>query len=288
MEVWINKMKKFIIVSNVFKDPELKIANQIQEYIQVKGGMAEILGNEHDLNTKFEDLDYASIPKDTDCIIVLGGDGTLIRVVRKTRKMDIPLIGVNLGTLGYLCELDTETMYYGIDKLMKEDCTIEERLMLKVYPKGCDKGRTALNDIVVHPTGVLSILRMNVYVNGEFLTTYEGDGVIISTPTGSTGYNLSAGGPIIEPSANVLAITPINAHSLNSKGIILRAEDVIEVELVPRRSAEKNIAYISCDGDKFAELTVGKRYVMERAIHTIRICKVNKQSFLETMSKKMK
>lgn len=288
MEVWINNMKKFVIVSNTFKDPELKIANQIKEYIHVKGGTAQNLMKDDNTSVRFEDLDYSQIPCDTDCIIVLGGDGTLIRVVRKTRKSNIPLIGVNLGTLGYLCELDTETMYHAIDKLMADDCTIEERLMIKVYPKGEEKGRTALNDIVVHPTGVLSILRMNVYVNDEFLATYDGDGVIVSTPTGSTGYNLSAGGPIIEPGANILALTPINAHNLNSKGIILRAEDRIEVELVPRRSAEKNIAYISCDGDRFAELTVGKRYVIERAVHTIKICKVNKQSFLETMRKKMK
>ena len=281
-------MKNFIIVSNTFKDPELKIANQIKEYIRVKGGCAENLMKEYDPTIKFEELDYSQIPADTDCIIVLGGDGTLIRVVRKTRKTNIPLIGVNLGTLGYLCELDKENMYYAIDKMMQDDCTIEERLMLKVYPKGDTKGRTALNDIVVHPTGILAILRMNVYVNGQFLATYDGDGVIISTPTGSTGYNLSAGGPIIEPGASILALTPINAHNLNSKGIILRAEDVIEVELVPRRSAEKNIAYISCDGDKFAELTVGKRYVIEKAVHTVKICKVNKQSFLETMRRKMR
>lgn len=129
---------------------------------------------------------------------------------------------------------------------------------------------------------------MNVYVNGEFLTTYDGDGVIISTPTGSTGYNLSAGGPIIEPGANILALTPINAHNLNSKGIILRADDVIEIELVSRRGSEADVAYVSCDGDRLTELKVGDRFVVERAVHTITICKVNKQSFLETMRKKMR
>ena len=160
--------------------------------------------------------------------------------------------------------------------------------MIKGYRKGAENGRTALNDIVVHPTGVLAILRLNVYVNGQFLTTYDGDGVIISTPTGSTGYNLSAGGPIIEPGANILALTPINAHNLNSKGIILRADDVIEVELVPRRSNKEDTAHISCDGDHYATLKAGERFVIERAVHTIKICKVNKQSFLETMRKKMR
>lgn len=281
-------MKKFLIVTNRYKDPDLKISNQIAEYIKVKGGSAINLLSFTPEVERFEDLDYEKIPEDTECIIVLGGDGTMIRVVRKTRMRDIPVIGVNLGILGYLCELDKENMYSAIDKLLVDQYIIEQRLMVKGYRKGLNRGRTALNDIVVHPTGVLAILRLNVYVNGEFLTTYDGDGVIISTPTGSTGYNLSAGGPIIEPGANVLTLTPINAHNLNSKGIILRGDDVIEVELVPRRSNKDDTANVSCDGDHFTTLKAGERFVIERAVHTIKICKVNKQSFLEIMRKKMK
>lgn len=281
-------MKKFVIVTNLYKDPELKISNQIAEYIKVKGGEAINLSSFSPEVKRFEELDYKKIPEDTECIIVLGGDGTMIRVVRKTRLLDLPVIGINLGTLGYLCELDRENMYQAIDKIMDDQQMIENRLMIKCYPKGSDKGRTALNDIVVHTAGVLAILRLNVYVNGQFLATYDGDGVIISTPTGSTGYNLSAGGPIVEPGANILALTPINAHNLNSKGIILRADDIIEVELVPRRSNKEDIAHVSCDGDLFATIKAGERFVIERAVHTIKICKVNKQSFLETMRKKMK
>ena len=280
-------MKKFVIVANPYKDPELKVTNEIVKYIQSKGGIAYSLLDRPDPNISFEDLDYTKITKDTDCIIVLGGDGTLIRVVRKTRKANIPLIGINLGTLGYLCELDRNNMYQAMYQLMNGNYILEERMMIKGHRKEIEQGRTALNDIVIHPTGVLSILRLNVYVNGEFLTTYDGDGVIVSTPTGSTGYNLSAGGPIIEPGAKILALTPINAHNLNSIGVILRAEDVIEVELVARRGSEAS-AYVSCDGDRFAELTAGDRFVIERAVHTIHICKVNKQSFVETMREKMK
>ena len=287
MEVWINNMKKFVIISNPYKDPNMEVANQIVDYIRSKGGSAVNLSETEDGPVEFESVHYELIPEDTECIMVLGGDGTLIRVVRKTRKLNIPLIGVNLGTLGYLCELEKDNVFSAIDQLMQDRCTVEDRLMLKGYRKGAAKGRTALNDVVIHRTGVMAILRLNVYVNGEFLVTYDGDGVIISSPTGSTGYNLSAGGPIIEPGANILALTPINAHSLNSKGIILRGDDVIEIEMVGRRGIEDEAAYVSCDGDRTAKLLVGDRFVVERANHTIKICKVNKQSFLETMRRKM-
>lgn len=281
-------MRKFVIVSNPYKDPQLQTAHDIQEYIESNGGSVMNLSDSSEGPIDFEELDYSRIPDDTDCILVLGGDGTLIRAVRKTRKRNIPLIGVNLGTLGYLCELEKDSMYQAIDKMMKGNCTIERRLMIKGYRKGADKGRTALNDIVIHRTGVLALLRLNVYVNGEFLVTYDGDGVIISTPTGSTGYNLSAGGPIIEPGADILALTPINSHSLSSRGIILKANDVIEIEVVARRGIDDEAAFVSCDGDRVAKLLVGDRFVVERAVHTIKICKVNKQSFLDTMREKMR
>lgn len=287
MVAWTNNMRKFVIVANPYKDPELKIANKIVSYIRSRGGSAINLSESENGPVEFEELHYENIPMDTDCIMVLGGDGTLIRAVRKTRKTNIPLIGVNLGTLGYLCELELDNVYQAIDQLMQDNCTIEKRLMIKGYRKNSDKGRTALNDIVIHRTGIMALLRLNVYVNGEFLVTYDGDGVIVSTPTGSTGYNLSAGGPIIEPGANILALTPINAHSLNSKGIILKDDDVIEIEMVARRGVEDEAAFVSCDGDRVAKLLVGDRFVIERANHTIKICKVNKQSFLETMRKKM-
>lgn len=132
-------MQKFVVVANPYKDPELKVSNEIVEYICKKGGSAFNLMDRPDPSVNFEDLDYTKIPNDTDCIIVLGGDGTLIRVVRKTRKSSIPLIGVNLGTLGYLCELDKDNMYQAIDQLMAGSYTLENRLMIKGHRNNEEK-----------------------------------------------------------------------------------------------------------------------------------------------------
>lgn len=157
---------------------------------------------------------------------------------------------------------------------------------------GCKVGepesmRLALNDIVIHWTGDMSMLRLYVHVNGKPLNTYEADGILVATPTGSTGYNLSAGGPIVEPKARMLLLTPINAHDVNARSIVLGDEDVIEIEVGTRRYQEDERACVSFDGDTTIELRVGDKIRIARAPDTVRICKLNNQSFLEILRKKM-
>ena len=204
-------MRKFMLITNRYKDRDLTLSNEIVSYIQQKGGSAAIcVSNVEDDNQK--DFALSEIPADTECILVLGGDGTLIRAATKVEALQIPLIGVNLGTLGYLCELEEATVFHAIDCLMQDDCIMEERIVLTGEKIGGNGAHMALNDVVIHWSGDLSMLLLNVYVNGEYLTTYHADGVIVATPTGSTGYNLSTGGPIVDPKARVLLLTPINAH----------------------------------------------------------------------------
>ena len=206
-------MRKFMLITNRYKDRDLTLSNEIVSYIQQKGGSAAIcVSNVEDDNQK--DFALSEIPADTECILVLGGDGTLIRAATKVEALQIPLIGVNLGTLGYLCELEEATVFHAIDCLMQDDCIMEERIVLTGEKIGGNGAHMALNDVVIHWSGDLSMLLLNVYVNGEYLTTYHADGVIVATPTGSTGYNLSTGGPIVDPKARVLLLTPINAHDL--------------------------------------------------------------------------
>ncbi len=280
-------MRKFGLITNAYKDKDLAFTHSIADYIRQKGGEAICLSEKNGEIMDYEHMDYSDIPEGLECLMVLGGDGTLIRVATGSRRHKIPLIGVNMGTLGYLCELEEDTVFPAIDKLMAEEYKIDERMMLQGRRPGEERGRSALNDIVIHRTGNLSILSLQVYVNGEFLTTYDADGVILSTPTGSTGYNMSAGGPIVDPKASMILLTPINAHNLNSRSIVLSAEDVIEIEMGTRRFQKDETVCVSCDGDKIAQLKVGERFAISRSKHTVRICKLNKRSFLEILSKKM-
>lgn len=279
-------MKNFIIITNAYKDKELRLTKKIICYIKEHGGKAESFLCNTD-NEPENNFDAAQIPEDTDCILVLGGDGTLIRAATRVEKLQIPLIGINLGTLGYLCELEEGTVFPAIDRLMKDDFMTEERMMLTGHKAGETVAKAALNDIVIHRNGDLLILSLHVYVNGEFLNTYHADGIIIATPTGSTGYNMSAGGPIVDPKAKMMLLTPINAHNLNSKSIVFGADDVIEIEIGSRRSEEDEFATVSFDGDAVTRLGVGDRFVVSQASHITHICKLSNKSFLELLRKKM-
>lgn len=282
-------MKHFLIITNRHKDAGLRVTGKLARYIEDRGGSS------HVFVSRGETVEGAAprreeIPEETELVLVLGGDGTLIRAAERLVDTGLPLIGVNLGTLGYLCELEEGSVFAAIDMLMADAYMVEERMMLS--GSGIKAGRSvaegiALNDIVIHRTGALSVVSMIVSVNGEYLHTFRGDGIILSTPTGSTGYNMSAGGPIVDPKAELILITPINAHNLNSRSIVLGPEDEVAIEIGKRRSQKDELVEVSFDGDNAVRLEVGDRFMIRKAGHTARICKLSKKSFLEILSKKM-
>ena len=266
-------MRNFRLITNAFKDKDLHLSRRIVSYIEDKGGRAGISVSNIE-GVVAEDFPLTDIPDDTECIIVLGGDGTLIRAATKVESLGIPLIGVT-------------SVFAAIDRLMSDQFTIEERIMLSAQIDGSARTQFALNDVVIHWTGDLSMLQLQVYVNGNFLTTYHADGIIVATPTGSTGYNLSAGGPIVDPKSKILLLTPINAHDLNGQSIVLSADDVVEIEMGSRRFQKDEKACVSFDGDTTIHMKVGDRLKVARGNSVIQICKLNNQSFLEILRKKM-
>ncbi|MFR4351926.1 MAG: NAD(+)/NADH kinase [Roseburia sp.] len=282
-------MRHFLIITNTYKDEGNRLTDMLVEYIDKKGGVCEtFLGKGETAADAAPGIE--ELAKGTECVLVLGGDGTLIRAAARLVDSGLPLIGVNLGTIGYLCELEESSVFPAIDRLMADDYLIEKRMML--CGRGVKSGedvaaRIALNDIVIHRIGALSVVSLNVYVNGEYLNTFQGDGIIFSTPTGSTGYNMSAGGPIVDPKAQMILITPINSHNLNARCIVIGSEDEVMVELGKRRFQTDETVQVSFDGDSAVKLEVGDHFVIGKARDTARICKLSNKSFLENLSKKM-
>lgn len=282
-------MKHFLIITNSLKDTGLRLTEEIQQYVQKCGGSCQVFVSSG------RDLEQAApreemIRPEMECVLVLGGDGTLIRAAAALVHTRLPLIGVNMGTLGYLCELEEKDVFAAVDRLMADEYSVEERMMLA--GNGRKDGReteagAALNDVVIHRTGALSVVSLIVYVNGEYLTTYDADGIILSTPTGSTGYNMSAGGPIVDPKAQMILITPINAHNLSSRSIVVSADNEVTVEIGERRFQRDETVEVSFDGDSKVRLHVGDRLIVRRAGDTARVCKLSRDSFLEILRKKM-
>ncbi len=285
-------MNKFYIITNKSKDISLDTTHRIQKFLQEYGKVCELAEN------------GACVPEDTDCVLVLGGDGTLIRAARELDSLDVPILGINMGTLGYLAEVEVQNIEIALTQLLEELVEkdslrehIEERMMLKgsveilsgkANVEGQSLSDTALNDIVVTRRGTLRVIRFNIYVNGALLNSYRADGVIISTPTGSTGYNLSAGGPIVEPTAAMLVITPICSHALNTSSIVLSADDEIVIEIAEGKEGAMEEATVTFDGDRTIDIFTGDRVVIKRAKETTKLLKLSKISFLETLRKKMK
>lgn len=265
------------------------LTKSMKDYIETKGGQCGYYVSRGEENGE-HCVCPADLPEKLDLIFVIGGDGTLIRAARDTAAKNVPLIGVNLGTLGYLCELEESTVFGAVDQIMEDHFMLEARMRLCGYVirSGTQqKEQTALNDIVIHRSGALQLVSLVLYVNGQYLHTFDGDGVILCTPTGSTGYNLSAGGPIVDPKARMILITPINSHTLNSKSIVIGAEDEVVVEIGARRREGDEQVVVSIDGDYHAKLDVGDRIVIRQAQEDCRILKLGKLSFLEILRKKM-
>ena len=246
-------MDKFYIITNSIKDPQLETTLFVKEYLESRGKSCMIQENDRKgSKSSYKYTDASLIPRDVDCVLVMGGDGTLLQASRDLLEMEVPLLGINMGTLGYLAEVDQANIKPALDKLLAGDYKIVSRMMLEgeAYHQGkMILKDSALNDIVIGRNGRLRVIDFSIYVNGEFLNSYSADGIVIATPTGSTGYSLSVGGPIVSPEASLILLSPIAAHTLNSRSIILPDDAEITIEILPRHSGMDDGAEANFDGD---------------------------------------
>ena len=284
-------MNRFYIITNRIKDKDLSITEQAAAYLRQHGKECFLREDFLQGEEKYSrSTDPAIIPENIDCIIVLGGDGTLLQAARDVVDRQIPLLGINLGTLGYLAEIDKESVFPALDCLMSGKYEIEPRMMLQGRAYRGNRllaEDIALNDIVISREDGLRVIHLDNYVNGAYLNTYQADGIILSTPTGSTGYSLSAGGPIVSPAASLFVMTPLAPHTLNSRSIILPPENEITVQIGPGRDEKVEQAVVYFDGDTRVPMVTGDRVQISRSRKDTLIVKIHNSSFLETLSRKM-
>lgn len=283
-------MKKFHITTNRQKDSALAVTQSLIEYLEERGADCSLQSVDRACG---EEYDAKKIPTDTECILVLGGDGTLIQVAGAFKDAEIPLYGINLGTLGFLADTDKNGMFEAMDRLLSDDFYKEDRMMVQgvFYCNEVEKEKCfALNDVTIMRKGALRVLEFNISVNGEHLYSYKADGILISTPTGSTAYNLSAGGPIVSPTASMMILTPICPHTLNKRSIVLSAEDEITITLQQKdgvSSKEEDNAEIVFDGNHAIPMNEKDRVTIAKAEMSTKLLRTNRLSFLENLRKKM-
>lgn len=279
-------MKKFYIVANPDKENTKNMKTGIERYLKEHGASAYSGKSESGHGNPYTEPD--DVPEDTECIITLGGDGTLIQAARDLAGRDLPIIGINLGGLGYLTQIGREgDVKELLDALLEDRYQIQERMMLKgcVYRAGKPvQENIALNDIVLTRDGAPRVLKLNLYVDGLFLNEFSADGMIVATPTGSTAYNLSAGGPIAQPDGKLMILTPICPHTLTSRTIVFSPKSRIRIE-IPEKNRGSQVA--AFDGDTLVRLENGDYIEITEAETVTRVVKLDHRSFLDILKTKM-
>ena len=277
------------ICPNPYRDADLDYSRRALEMLSGEGfecAICPVFAEEGE-DILPRDVSYRSV-KDLgdDCtlLIVIGGDGTILSVVRTLRGRSIPVLGVNLGTKGFMTALEAED-FNEILSAAKGRYRLSERMMLDVaIERGGEVIYTdlALNDAVIHGYG--ECINITAYCNDDKMTAYSGDGVIVSTPTGSTGYSMSAGGPIVEPEAEAFILTPICAHSISAKPFVIGSQKTISItteKLHTRR------AYLSVDGNSVMDLCSGDRMIVRRSEHRTLMVRIHDKTFFETAYEKL-
>lgn len=276
-------MKNFLLIVNSIKgEAAFSVCSRIESAIAKKGGAWHKISG-------FAKME--SIPRDIDCGIVLGGDGTLLHAVRDLMDMDIPLIGVNFGHLGFLADVEADAVEQMVERLMSGDYLVEDRMMLEATVRRDGKEvftASALNDVVIGRSGVMTVIDFKLFVNGIRLNSYKADGIIAATPTGSTAYSMSAGGPLVKPSAQLIVMTPVCPHTLNTRSIVLDKDDIIEIEISKSKQRETDESgYVYFDGDMATPLYNGDIIRIRKSKKSTKVIKLDSRSFLEVLRRKL-
>lgn len=239
-------MKKIGIICKAGRPEPPEILKELLPWLRKKG-FETFLDIETAAILDMEGHPRSQIPSLVDVIVVLGGDGTMLSVARLVCEKGIPILGVNLGGLGFITEVQRAELYEAMDKILSGECSFEERIMLTAHIHRHGERiaeYTVLNDVVINKGALARIIDLETYINKAYVTTFKADGLIVSTPTGSTAYSLSAGGPVLYPTLNSIVLTPICPHTLTNRPIVLPDDVLIEVAL---KSPSEDV-FLTLDG----------------------------------------
>jgi NAD+ kinase len=262
-------LSKFAVIPNLYKDPDLIITKKIGKLLSDNGIKADVLSC-----YGVKDL------SDYDCAVVLGGDGTILDVAKNAAAADVAVAGINLGKIGYLASLEPEN----IERLSAVDLTsYQKRMMLEMEYRG--KTFTALNDIVIAEARATRMMSLSVSADGEPPCEYNSSALIFSTPTGSSGYNMSAGGPVIDPGLECIAVTPVCAHTGTTRCCIYGSDVVFTAENVS--SKDKSVV-VSADGGEELPLDIGEKIIIKKSGFFVKLLQFENEPFAKTLIRKMK
>lgn len=276
------------IIANEEKDNDFKYTKILAEKITARGAKA-ILASDAGLQARYscEGMDEDSVISGSDIVVCLGGDGTFLKCARKAYKYARPLLGINLGTLGFLTEVEKNDIENAVGCLIEGRFTIEHRMMLEmriIQGENIIESDVALNDVVISRKSLSRILHLKMYINNNFIDTFPGDGLIISSPTGSTAYSLSAGGPIVEPDTELIIITPICPHILYSRSFITSGNRTVKVVVDEENQYD---AMVTVDGQKGYEIKNGHIIEVVKSDMYIKIIRLNPHNFFNVLRKKI-
>lgn len=276
------------IFGNTLRSETIREVKHIVEFLQLRG-VDIVLSQElrrEAFNREFPSVeDYMLQTGETiDFALSVGGDGTFLTTASLVGHLDIPILGINCGHLGYLAEVQTEDIDAVLDQLITNNYTIEKRRMLEVSCQYDNKivSPYALNEVAVLKSGLSSMITVDVTLNGEFLHNYKADGLLIATPTGSTAYNLSVGGPLLDPHVHAIILTPVATHSLNIRPLVVLDDSKIDVKI----SSRNGNFLLSVDG-RSQVLSQEIQLHVERSQRTIKLVRINGQTFMQSLKDKL-
>lgn len=285
-------MKRVIVTPNPYRDKNFATVRRAMDILRASG-LDVRLCLPFEVDKSYElprDLRFSRMDRElpnADMVICFGGDGTILHMAKAATRHNLPILGVNIGTMGFMAELES-TELDQLSRLSKGDYTLDKRMMLDVSVLQGDKvlfHDLCLNDAVVTKGAIARVVHLSVKCDGVQAMEFGGDGVIVATPTGSTAYSLSAGGPIVEPEANNILVTPICAHDVGSRCMVASEKRVITVELT--RNARRN-AYLSVDGGRALRLNLGDKTVIRKADLTTKLVRLQERSFYDLVNMKFR